>query len=59
MSYSFVAPPRGELSLIHIFYYSGCIEMIDDENAVLINTGIYDEKMGLKIEESSDANFMI
>ena len=40
-------------------YYSGCIEMIDDENAVLINTGIYDEKMGLKIEESSDANFMI
>ncbi len=40
-------------------YYSGCIEMIDDENAVLINTGIYDEKMGLRIEESSDANFMI
>lgn len=33
--------------------------MIDDENAVLINTGIYDEKMGLRIEESSDANFMI
>lgn len=40
-------------------YYSGCIEMIDDENAVLINTGIYDEKMGLKIEESSDINFII
>lgn len=40
-------------------YYSGCIEMIDDENAVLINTGVYDEKMGLRIEESSDANFMI
>ena len=40
-------------------YYSGCIEMIDDENAALINTGIYDEKMGLRIEESSDANFMI
>lgn len=40
-------------------YYSGCIEMIDDENAVLINTGIYDEKMGLRIEESSDENFMI
>ena len=40
-------------------YYSGCIEMIYDENAVLINTDIYDEKMGLKIEESSDINFII
>lgn len=27
-------------------YYSGCIEMIDDENAVLINTDIYDERWG-------------
>lgn len=33
--------------------------MIDDENAVLINTDIYDEKMGLRIEESSNINLII